>query len=536
MKHITRLTFSLVFSGLLILLSGCDDSDYKSGMYWLTKENNPKMAALKFQKSLEKKPKNWKTHARLIECLSLNEDADGLIKQLRESLSVFPDCTRSEAFMGNSVRVIGQNQYDLLSAGIEQRYLEKLIGKKGDSPELLSRMVITSCLVKDTVGTLGYFRRLLTSLDGEKVPADVVQEMDFLIGPSRVEWETLDWKVKRNPDDTQARLSQLNAGIVFGDSSAIRAGLRDLISRNPSEGQNPDLVKRFGLIADIDPFNTKTITKGYDASFSPDGKSIVFLRNRGEENNPDRYIYTCNIDGSNETPLLKGNQSRTPGIAMPIYSPDGKWIYFYGSPSNNWIPGRAGRFHLYRISPRYGSHPQQLTDTDLLPVVPYFTKTGRIYLVRKDIGSTKSSVEIIELNPSRESIEPVSRVGEPVTGATFSPDGDSLIFATDRGIFRRSVNGGNITVDLAWRGLDYPQMSPDGKYLLLHNQAQQLLIVNRTTGNAIFLGSVANPYATFSKDDRLLATKWINGQPRVSVLNLGYDLKDTQEFITAINR
>ncbi len=96
---------------------------------------------------------------------------------------------------------------------------------------------------------------------------------------------------------------------------------------------------------------------------SPDGKYIAFLSDRSGEG----AIWRMDIDGGNPVQLAKG--------AMPSFSPDGKWIYFYG----------AGAPGLWKI-PVAGGDPVQIPvrekDIATMPVVsPDNTMLACNYLV-----------------------------------------------------------------------------------------------------------------------------------------------------------
>jgi Tol biopolymer transport system component len=284
----------------------------------------------------------------------------------------------------------------------------------------------------------------------------------------------------------------------------------------------------------VDPFNTARIVEGWEGSFSRDGKSIVYIKERGKPNEPDPYIYLAGADGTGERPILKGLQQALPSINWPVLSPDNRWIYFYAAQNRSWTPERSvGRFHLYRVSPQYGAKPQKLTDADLLPVSPHFNSDGSLLLVKRDVGSTRSSVEIARLDPDSRKLETVSRIGEPVSGATFIPAGDSLIFTTDRGIFRRSTHGGNITVDLARRELFYPMISPDGQNLLVYNRQNQALLIDRRDGTIIYLGRSAVPFGSFGSKGNLILTQLMGGKRWLVRLKLDATTDVTEKFMAA---
>lgn len=533
LRHIIS---GIIITILISILLGCSkaDQEYRVGIYWLEKENNWQMAAKAFRRSLDDEPNKWKTHAMLIEALSRGEEPNAFQQQLRQTLSIFPDSARSPTLVKPSAAILGGERYDRLASSYELRYIGDLLARKGEDPFLLSRGIMASCRTRDTVAVVDYFSRLLTVNKGTDIPDSVVQEMNFFIGPSQVEWLRYEWRIAQSPNDMDLRIAQLEVGIILGDSSAVRQQLTKIASSTPEGSFKPEFVKQFGLLTGYDPYNSKKIARGWDGAFSPDGGHIVYVKNIGTEKNPDLYLYRTPVKGGQEVPIMKAAQQVLSSVSWPKFSPDGKWIYFYGSRNKGWIPGEIGRFHLYRVSPEYGGKPQKLTDSDLLTVVPFFEKAGTILLVRRDVGSLRSSVEIVRLNPGERTLEVISRIGEPVSGATFTPDGDSLVFVTDRGIFRRSISGGTIHVDLTWIGLQYPQISKGNGNLFFQNRKGHLLYINRDNSKPTFLGSTALPIVGFGSKGKILITRMIDGSRHVVLLDLDHPLKSTNQFIATI--
>ena len=232
---------------------------------------------------------------------------------------------------------------------------------------------------------------------------------------------------------------------------------------------------------------------------------------------------------------MKATQQFLSSLAWPVYSTEGKWIYFYGARDGGWSPGKVARFHLYRIKPYYGATPEKLTNVDLLAVPIYFKSENEVLLVRRDLGSTKASVEILSLDPNRKKIKSLSRLGEPVRSATFSPFGDSLLFTTNRGLFSRSVTGGNITVNIPWRKFNFPLVSPDGNRMLTLTENGVSILINRNTGEAEFIGTMGMPLGAFGKDGKLLLTRLENGKHKVISIDLRKPLTPSENFKNALN-
>jgi len=526
----------LALTVTLALISGCGftDEDYKSGQWWLESEGNWRMAVKAFQRSVDKSPRRWKSHVALLDALSHGDDAVAMENAVRAVLKFYPESSRSPAVAGPGTMVLGEQRYNNLVSALEQHSIGKLLASKGDKLELLARAIMAATRGRDTLAVRDYYLRLLTKLDSPDAPDTVVQEMNFFIGPARVQWLKYDWMVSHKPEDTAPRLAQLDVGVVLGDSSVVRTKLKELAQRIPDALKDSDIPLRYGQFIGADPFRARTLVEGWDGALSPDGRQIAYIRDRGTRGNPDQYIFSARADGSGEAPVMKAAQQFLSVLALPRWSPDGRWIYFYGSPDRNWSPGSVGRFSLFRVSPEYGARPKKLTDDDLILTVPHFAADGSVLLVRRDVGSTRSSVEVIRLNPDRARSESVSRIGEPVSSATFTPAGDSVLFTTDRGIFRRSVSGGNITVDLPWQGMSFLLLSPDGRQLLLNNVSGQALLIDRSSGKPMWLGTTASPLGAFGEQNSLLVTRFTQGRRQIIKLNLAGDEGVRDRFAQAL--
>jgi Tol biopolymer transport system component len=216
--------------------------------------------------------------------------------------------------------------------------------------------------------------------------------------------------------------------------------------------------------------DTQTVTWA-DVDISPDGETLVFHM-LGD-------IYTVGIDGGEATAL-------TEDIAwsfQPRYSPDGREIAF--------VSDRGGAENLW-IMNADGSNPVQVTDeTEHLLHNPAWSPDGQYIAARKGYVSTRSipagaiwmyhrsggaGVELVERTHGDQSQK---NIAEPF----FSPDGQHLYFSQDvtpervwaynrdanQGIFavrRLDLASGHIeTVSGGPGGSIRPVLSPDGKQL-----------------------------------------------------------------------
>ncbi len=194
------------------------------------------------------------------------------------------------------------------------------------------------------------------------------------------------------------------------------------------------------FVADANGKNIKRLTsaKGYDAeaSFSPDGKKIVFcsLRNayNGELNDKQKKqletdasyfgeLYIMNADGSSKKRLT--NWSGYDG--GPFFSPDGKRIIWRHFEEN----GHMADVYTMKLD---GSDVQRLTDFKALSWAPYFHPSGEYVLFASNkVGFSNFEIYMVDALGQKEPVRVTNTDGFdglPV----FSPDGKKLCWTTNR--------------------------------------------------------------------------------------------------------
>ena len=149
----------------------------------------------------------------------------------------------------------------------------------------------------------------------------------------------------------------------------------------------------------------------------------------------------------------------------------------------------------------------------------HFTPESKLLLLKRDASSVRAKYDIVRRDPDSKNFDILSQISEPISGAVFTPAGDSLLFITDRGIFRRSVEGGKISVDLTWLGMKFPQLSKDSKLLKVVNEQNQTLLVDRVSGAIQFLGSYGSSTLNFGKEGKLLVTSGGGDKLNVSLVD-----------------
>jgi len=500
-----RLLIYLIIASLLL---SCSESErhYKDGIRWLEKENNWETAAKYFNRAIQEDSQFWNAHAMLIEALSRSDDNAKFLIQLRKTLSQFPDSARAAVLAEPGMKLLGYNEYNKIAARIELNNLGSKLAVKPKDFKVLARCIMAGCRAEDNIAVVDYFRRALSLVGYESIHDTLLQEMRFFIGSPRIDWLRLDWEIEKHPQNINLRKEQLQVGLILGDSVSVSDKIT-YISEHFSTEIDDEFIRLYGNLINSQVLSSTKIHTGWDASFSPNLREIIFLKDIGNDNYGDIYVYRRPVGGGSNNPVLKAAQQNLESISWPTYSPDGKWIYFYGSSEKDWTPGKFGEFFLYRVRLKYGSRPEKLTDRNYICTPLLFTDDGKMLLVKRDVTSVRSSVDIVKLDQESRKEEILSRIREPINGAVFTPSGDSLLFITDRGIFRRSIEGGKISVDLTWLGMKHPQLSRDGKILKVVNVSDHTLMVDRVIGSIQFLGSLASSRVAFGEKGKLMITQ-----------------------------
>jgi len=487
------------------------------------------MAARSFKRSLEANPKNWKAHSKLLEALVLGEKPSLFEKHFRNMILEYPDSARSNAIIEPGMKLIGEDKYNKIAGPFELKHLGNQLARKPKNMTLLARCIMAGCRAKDKVAVEDYYKRAMSLVGYEGIDDSLLIELRFFIGKPRMDLLRLDGEIESNPQDIVLRKKQLQLELIMGDTLKISEILAYL-AKEASAKIDDVLLKSYGYLVNTKAFKSTNVVSGWDASLSPDKKTIIFIRDLGNEDYNDLYIYRRAVAGGEIRPVLKASQHNMQAIAWPVFSPDGKWIYFYGSGERDWKPGEQGEFYLYRMNLNYGSRPRKLTDYKYITTPMSFTSDGDLLLVRRDISSVRASADIVRFNPNTRKREAVSRIREFITGAVFTPSGDSLLFITPRGIFSRSIDGGKASADLSWLGMKFPQLSNDGRLLKLVNKKGHVLMLDRQTGLLQFLGRSASSSIAFARNGEMLISRTMDDQVSISRLNFKQPQISLKEF------
>lgn len=211
-------------------------------------------------------------------------------------------------------------------------------------------------------------------------------------------------------------------------------------------------------------------------AFSPDGSKVAFLWNGSEYGR--RNIYVQNV-GSFSPVLL--NKDAEGEVSSPVWSPGGREIAFLrptsadrlgvyvmdlatreitrravleSAPSPigpsvliDWSPdgksiAATDRRDLVLISTANGAITRITTSSEQIlgHYEPAFSPDGRTIAFRESLSHGVDQLSLLDLSSSR--ITRLTSGARPLMGHTWTPDGNSLIYARQRSLWRISASGG----------------------------------------------------------------------------------------------
>lgn len=167
----------------------------------------------------------------------------------------------------------------------------------------------------------------------------------------------------------------------------------------------------------------------------------------------------CSFDP--DAPCLGSNSQRAAivSIRQPYFSPDGEWVLFSAS--------RSGDVDLWEVSLKTGAL-QRLTDHPASDWDPYVTPDNKH--LQWSSNRTRN-FEVWMADRGGSSPHQVSHDGDDAENPAVTPDGNWVIYASGQsqhpGVWKVRIDGTDsrqiVAGPAAW-----PDLSPDGKYVLYH--------------------------------------------------------------------
>jgi Tol biopolymer transport system component len=176
-------------------------------------------------------------------------------------------------------------------------------------------------------------------------------------------------------------------------------------------------------------------------SFAPDGRHVVFERDWGvvkHGTSPDNdqtqhaAIAEATLDGAHVTYLRRFDHWEG-GFYEARISPDGRRLVF---GSYRWTPARGGAGTLY-VVPLAGGTPRRLTKLELDAGGSAWSPDGTRILFKSSApgGELAPGSVLYEVRADGTGLRRLTNVGgyHYVLTGSYSPDGHSVVFATDDG-------------------------------------------------------------------------------------------------------
>ncbi len=269
--------------------------------------------------------------------------------------------------------------------------------------------------------------------------------------------------------------------------SSDRDGNNELYSSN---GDGSDLVRL-----------TETDASEMDPAFFPDGSKIVYASDETGTWN----LYTANADGSGREQLTAYDLGDGFGAVSPAVSPDGQQIAFVLFPGF----GGGNQVHIHVMDATAGAVPVAITAGNTQNFQPAWTPDGRIVFssVEFDPGppvtSGYASIWIAYANGASPTqlTNPGGSSGDG--NPTVSPDGSTIAFVRDAGIWMMDIDGGNERAVLTGMAFVSPVFSPDGEWLAflrIQLTDSEIMVVKLGEPASSALNVTGNPASDGSPD------------------------------------
>ncbi len=208
---------------------------------------------------------------------------------------------------------------------------------------------------------------------------------------------------------------------------------------------------------------TTNPARDYCPAWSPDGRSIAFLRSvQSESIQPAMDVYLVSALGGAERKLAGGIRvEESPSLS---WSPDGNFLAF-GDKSSPDGPGGIVLLEVATGEKRKLTNPPAQTSGDSTPA---FSPDGRTLAFVRWVTSGVSDLYLAPAaggEPKRITFDKAT-----IRGLAWTPDGEEIVFASERrgvsSLWRISARGGEPElVEAIGSSVQYPVVSPRGDRL-----------------------------------------------------------------------
>ena len=283
----------------------------------------------------------------------------------------------------------------------------------------------------------------------------------------------------------------MSEGVEEGGLFAVKAGHQNQLTEDPADTEpsfSPDgrtiAFARDGHIYTVRPDGSgeRRLTNGSTLDsrpqISPNGQIVVFER-RSAEGQPAN-LYTVRVNGGPATDLTPGPEEATEAR----FAPDGKTIVFVRT---TMVGGSRVNADLYSIRPS-GSGLTRLTTTGRVDEFdPRYFAGGIVFSRGNQSEGPAGYADIYTMRKDGTRVKPlVEGVGSAYV-EDVSPQGHTLIFRRDRGLWVKNIGPGQAkkVAELPDGSQTNSVFSSDGRSVATLIEArgdQQLMAINLTNG------------------------------------------------------
>lgn len=279
-------------------------------------------------------------------------------------------------------------------------------------------------------------------------------------------------------------------GKAKGGLYAVKDGHLNQLTEDPTDTEpnfSPDgrtvAFVRGGDVYSIRPDGSgqRQLTSGPEVDslpkIAPNGRYVVFER-RGALGGPSS-LYSVRVTGGGLRGIVTSGNNHD-----AAFSPDGKTIVFVRS-----TPGaNGGNDDLYSVRPS-GSEQRRLTHTAVDEFAPRFFAGGIVYSRGESAEGPAAYADIYTMRANGSKVKPQVRGVGSAYVEDVSPDGKTLIFRRDQGLWAKPIANAKARklTRLPDNSTTSSVFSSDGKRVAAFVAAedqQQLVSINVKTGAA----------------------------------------------------